>query len=194
MTDTVKKSAPSEMSDEALAAAAQGGDKDAFGVLARRFEDRLLRYARRLSGSSGTDPEDVVQEALIKAYVNLRSFDTTRRFSPWLYRIVHNELVNGVRRRAREIFDFYDFDAFLPHVTAGGDIMKETDRGLLREELDRCLAGLPASYREPLVLFAFDGLTYAEIGEVLRLPPVTVGVRISRGRAKLKEMCRHLRE
>lgn len=181
-----------ELSDEALAVLAQQGDKDAFGALARRYEPKLLRYASRLTSSGDIEAADVVQDALIKAYVNLRSFDPERRFSPWLYRIVHNELINTVRHRARELLDFYDFDNLFP-VAAKDDLVKETDRALLREEMEKCLAKLPANYREPLVLFAYEGMTYQEISDVLRLPPVTVGVRINRGRNKLKELCQHLK-
>jgi RNA polymerase sigma-70 factor (ECF subfamily) len=181
-----------ELSDEALAVLAQQGDKDAFGALARRYEPKLMRYASRLTSSGDIEAADVVQDALIKAYVNLRSFDPERRFSPWLYRIVHNELINTVRHRARELLDFYDFDNLFP-VASKDDLAKETDRALLREEMEKCLAKLPANYREPLVLFAYEGMTYQEISDVLRLPPVTVGVRINRGRNKLKELCSRLK-
>lgn len=180
-----------ELSDEALVVLAQQGDKDAFGTLARRYEPKLLRYAGRLTSSGDIEAADVVQDALIKAYVNLRSFDAERRFSPWLYRIVHNELINTVRHRARELLDFYDFDNLFP-VAAKDDLVKETDRAMLREEMEKCLAKLPANYREPLVLFAYEGMTYQEISDILHLPPVTVGVRINRGRNKLKELCSHL--
>jgi RNA polymerase sigma-70 factor (ECF subfamily) len=177
------------LTDEHLVALAQGGDKDAFGDLARRYEPKLLRYASRLLSRSDLDPADVVQETLIKAYLNLKGFDVSRRFSPWIYRIAHNEIVNSVRKRAREFLDFYDFDSLFS-VSSRQDVAEETDRAMLREELERCLAKLPSSYREPLVLFAYEGLSYGEISDILRLPSVTVGVRISRGRAKLKKLCR----
>jgi RNA polymerase sigma-70 factor (ECF subfamily) len=183
-----------EPSDELLAAEAQKGDNEAFGKLVRRYEDRLLRYASRLLVSSDLEPADVVQEAFIKAYVNLRSFDSGRRFSPWIYRIVHNELINSVRQKAREMVDFYDFDSFIPRLPSSRSSETEVDRKMLREQLDACLGKLPKNYREPLVLFAFEGMSYAEIGEVLHLPAGTVGVRISRGKKKLRESCQKMRE
>jgi len=178
-----------EPSDEELAAEAQAGDKDAFGQLVRRYEDRLLRYVRRLLANSESEPADVVQEVFIKAYVNLKSFDTNRRFSPWIYRVAHNELVSSLRKRAREMVDFYDFSTFIPRLPSSESAEKDLDRSLLREHLEECLDKLPKNYREPLVLFAFEGLSYAEIGEVLHLSVGTIGVRIARGKKKLRELC-----
>ena len=181
-----------DQSDEALAVLAQGGDQVAFGVLVRRYEAKLLRYAGRLLFSSDLDPADVVQDTFVKAYVNLRSFDASRRFSPWVYRIAHNELVNAVRKKAREMVDFYDFSSFLPSLPSSASSEGQVDLGLLREELEKGLDGLPATYREPLVLFAFEGMSYVEIAEILHLPTSTVGVRISRGKKRLRELCAKL--
>jgi RNA polymerase sigma-70 factor (ECF subfamily) len=194
ITTTERMEVTQAMSDEALATRAQAGDREAFGELARRYESKLLRYANRLLASSDLEPADVVQEALIKAYVNLRSFDAGRRFSPWIYRITHNELVNAVRRQARELIDFYDFSTFMPTMPAAASAEKETDRLILRQQLDLALGQLPDIYREPLVLFAFEEMSYAEIGQVLKLPTVTVGVRINRGKKKLQGLCGRLKD
>ena len=77
------------LSDEEIAQKVQANDTDAFGVLVFRYEDKMLRYARRFLFDYH-DSEDVVQNVFIKAFTNINSFDYKRKFSPWLYRIAHN--------------------------------------------------------------------------------------------------------
>ena len=85
------------LADEELARGVQQGNLYLFGLLVERYEHKMMRYARRfLFGYH--DAEDMVQEVFIKAYTNIRSFDSTRRFSPWLYRIAHNEFLNALRK------------------------------------------------------------------------------------------------
>ena len=174
----------SHLSDEAIAAQVQGGDTPAFGVLVERFEARMIRYGRRfLFGHE--DCEDLVQEIFLKAYVNIRSFDCTRKFSSWLYRIAHNEFINAIKKKGREPVPFFDPDALFPHPVA----KEATDAGIQREEvatmLDRCLQDLDPKYREPLVLYYLEELDYKTIAEILHVPINTVGVRMKRGKAAL---------
>src|SRR4030042_4516311 len=81
------------LTDEEVAARVQSGDAESFGILMERYEDRLLRYARKFLAEQ-MDAEDCVQAAFIKAYENIRGYDHKRKFSSWMYRIVHNELVD----------------------------------------------------------------------------------------------------
>ncbi len=178
-----------QVTDEQLVLRAQAGDRDSFGELARRYEARLLRYVSKLIGGGDLEPADVVQETLIKAYLNLQGFDPERRFSPWIYRIAHNEMVSAVRRRTRDALDFYDFDNFLPQIRSKHNLESDADKQFLREQMGECLDKLSGAYREPLVLYAFEDMSYAEIGDVLHLSPAAVGVRINRAKSKLRQLC-----
>jgi RNA polymerase sigma-70 factor (ECF subfamily) len=174
-----------EQTDEAIVALVQAGDKEAFGILITRYEDKMTRYLRRFL-SSDADIQDLVQEVFIKAYINIKSLDTSRRFSPWIYRIAHNECVNVLKKKSREKVSFFDLDVVFPHLPSS----KHTDDVVVQEEMRRALDErineLPLKYREVLVLYYFEDMDYQEIADVLRIPRSTVGVRITRGKKMLK--------
>ncbi len=172
--------------DESVALEVQSGAAGAFRLLMERYEDKMLRYARRfLFGYE--DAEDQVQEVFLKAYANIHSFDPARKFSSWLYRIAHNEFINAIKKRGREPISFFDPDTLLPRPIAKERPDIEADVGETRELLKRGLASLTPKYREPLILFYEEELDYREIADILRIPVSTVGVRLNRGRAVLKK-------
>jgi RNA polymerase sigma-70 factor, ECF subfamily len=174
------------ITDEQIAIRVQQGDTASFGLLVERYEQKMLRYARKfLFGYE--DGEDQVQEVFIKAYVNIRSFDAARKFSSWIYRIAHNEFINAIKRKKREPLPFFDPDTLFPHPLSPQDVERETGEKELRAALDRGLDSVDVKYREPLVLFYFEGLDYKEIADILRLPVSTVGIRLKRGREALKK-------
>jgi RNA polymerase sigma-70 factor (ECF subfamily) len=179
-----------ERSDEAIAAAVQRGDLDSFRELVERYEPKMTRYARRfLFGAD--DAKDLVQDVFIKAYVNIKSFDIDRRFSPWLYRIAHNEFVNALKKRTKErgnvSISFFDFDILFPHLNAREGADSPARQHETRVILERSLNDIPPKYKEPLVLYYFEELDYKEIADILRIPISTVGVRLQRGKAMLKK-------
>ena len=178
-----------ERKDEEVAIQVQKGDIESFRILVERYEPKMTRYAKRFF-FDGDEGKDLVQEVFIKAYVNIQSFDASRRFSPWIYRIAHNEFVNNIKKRQkeRENVSIFDFDLLFPHLVA-----KETaDDGFNKAEvkgmLEHSLNTLNAKYREPLVLYYFEDMDYREIADILHIPISTVGVRLQRGRAMLKKI------
>ena len=170
-----------------IATRVQRGDTEGFGMLVERYEDKLMRYARKFLRDPD-DAKDIVQEVFIKAYENIQSFDATRRFSPWIYRIAHNEFVNAIKKRARGPVFGLDLDVVFPHLTAGetaDDAALERDT---KEILEQCLDELDPKYREPLVLYYFEGLSYKDMADVLHIPMSTVGVRLARGKSQLQKV------
>ncbi len=176
----------SDLRDEELALQAQNGDLSAFSALVARYEAKLLRYARKFLFSS-EDGEDLVQDVFIKAYRNIQSFDATRSFSSWIYRIAHNEFINALKKKTRQPLTFLDFDTFFPQPRAAETADKDLHDTELRHILDTCLDRLDPKYREPLILFYYEELDYREIAEILHLPVPTVGVRLKRAKEKLRE-------
>lgn len=83
--------------DEMLIKKIQSGEKDLYSLIMDRYEEKLLRYSNYLVNDEHK-AVDVVQESFIKAYVNLNSFDTAKKFSSWLYRIAHNESINVLKK------------------------------------------------------------------------------------------------
>lgn len=176
-----------DLTDEAIALAVQHGDTDSFGLLIERYEPKLTRYAKKFLFDSA-DGQDLVQEVFIKTYMNIQSFDTQRRFSPWIYRIAHNEFINAVKKKIKTPVFTLDFDTFFPHPVARETADSNIHKQELRQMLDQCLNKISAKYREPLVLYYFQELDYAEIGEILQIPISTVGVRLKRGKMMLQKL------
>lgn len=174
-----------QKTDEEIAHLVKQGNADIFGELVERYEAKIVRYARKfLFGRE--DAEDLTQEVFIKAYTNIQSFDTARKFSSWLYRIAHNEFINKIKKNERQPLLFFDPDTLWPHPAAKETADKEANINDIRNMLDQGLGKLDAKYREVLVLYYYEELDYKEISEILRIPTSTVGVRLRRGRDKLK--------
>ena len=170
--------------DEEIADLVQSGSIELFGVLVDRYEDKIKRYGRKfLSGTE--DIEDIVQNIFIKAYKNIQSFDSKRKFSSWIYRIAHNEFVNELKRKKREPLRFFDPDVIFPLLVSNE---KENIHDIDKEMLDKCLDKLSAKYKEPIVLRYFQELSYKEISDILSIPVSTVGIRLKRGIKKIKEI------
>ncbi|MDE1919132.1 MAG: RNA polymerase sigma factor [Patescibacteria group bacterium] len=175
----------SQKTDEELAALVQGKNEEAFGVLMDRYQKKLLRYGRRFLLELAPI-EDVVQEVFIKAYENIRSFDTTRPFSPWIYRIAHNMFINTLRKNSRTPFITIDLDTISAHAAYEIDPAEDEEQAHTRALIDRGLEKLPPIYREVIILYYLEQLSYQEIAEVLRVPLGTVGIRLSRAREALR--------
>jgi RNA polymerase sigma-70 factor (ECF subfamily) len=163
------------------------GDKEMFGELIDRYEGKLTRYVMRFTQQKD-DVSDIMQVIFIKAYMNLQSFDVSRSFNSWIYRIAHNESVNHLKKKGTEKISFIDFDTFFPHPFA----KEESDaQALSREEketIEQSLSALSPKYREVLVLYYYDDLSYQEIADLLQIPIATVGVRIRRGKEALQKL------
>lgn len=176
--------AVSEVSDEDLVAKIQEGQTQLFTHIVERYQTRLMAYGRRLLYNP-TDLEDIVQEIFIKVYENLLSFDAKRKFSPWIYRIAHNEFINKGKKFSRQLVDYFDFDVLFPHPVAKGTPESELSSKELKEAAEKSLEQLEDKYREPLYLYLFENLEYQEIADVMRIPVNTVGVRIMRAKKML---------
>ncbi len=178
--------------DEEIARLVQSGDVEAFGILVTRYEAKLKRYGQKfLAGDRGA-VEDAVQEAFLKAYKNIRDFDVSRKFSSWLYRIAHNELINVLKKKRLDTLFFFDTDVVFPHPVANGRTERQAERRLFAEIIEKCLDKLNPKYREPLVLYYFEELDYKEISDILHIPISTVGIRLKRGKEAAKLACQKI--
>jgi RNA polymerase sigma-70 factor (ECF subfamily) len=166
-----------EVPDATLVARCLEGDVEAFEPLVRRHQRALFNVALRMLGDR-EDARDVTQEAFLKAYRKLATFDPSYRFFSWIYRIVVNESLNVRGRRWR-------VSPLETEPAAPG----RPDDGLRdRERQDRvqaALSCLTASDREVLVLRHFAELSYADIGAALGIAEKTVKSRLHEARQRL---------
>ena len=179
-----------DVSDEALAAAANAGDRGALETLLARHVDRVHAICRRVTGHP-EDALDATQEALIAVTRGLRRYDGRSRFTTWLYRVATNAALDELRRRKRrpepvELFD----DRPAPAAAAGAGPGSVESVVAARLDVDTALAGLSPEFRAAVVLRDLCDLDYAEIAEVLDVPVGTVRSRIARGRAAIADQLR----
>ena len=174
-----------DYTDEKIAGFVQSGQEDFFGVLMDRYKSKMLRYARRFLFNSAS-AEDLVQDVFVNVYVNINGFDISKKFSPWLYRIAHNYFINEIKKRNRNPLIFIDLDVLIPHLVSDENPSTEAVDKELQKELELCLDKIDLKYREVLILYFFEGLSYKEIALVLHIPVNVVGVRINRGKKMIK--------
>lgn len=182
------------LTDEKIAFLVQEGKLEIFSIIVERYEDKMARYARKFL-SDKEDIEDVIQKVFLKSFENIKSFDIKRKFSPWLYRIAHNELINVLKQRHKKTLPLFDLDTFLPSVffaAKGDNIEERIDNNRANEVIEECLANLDFKYKEPVALYFLEGLSYKEISDVMRIPISTVGVRIKRAKKIIKQHCSKL--
>jgi len=175
-------------SDEDLVKMALANSRE-FSHLVYRYESKLLSYIKRVSGLSLPDAEDVLQEAFIKIYYNLHSFDAGLKFSSWAYRITRNEVVNDFRRRkSRGLFHFSEFtDNVMTELVSEDKIGDKIDSLKRNKIILEALNALDEKYREVLELKFFEEKDYREISDILKKPIGTVGTLINRAKKNLKK-------
>lgn len=173
----------SKLSDEKVVEITRTRNKEAYAEIIKRYQGKLVRYAKYLVGDD-EKASDVVQDAFIKTYVNLNSFDTKRKFSSWIYRIVHNEAMNIINKYKKEkpLFENIDFDS-------GINVEEEYAQNEIEKMVKNCLEEMSLLYREPLSLYYLEEKSYKEISNILRVPVGTVGTRINRAKSIMRHIC-----
>jgi RNA polymerase sigma-70 factor (ECF subfamily) len=172
-----------EADDDDLVSRARAGDERALDDLLRRHQGRIHAVCRRLTGNDA-DALDATQEALISVVRGLPRFDGRSAFTTWIHRIATNAALDELRRRARRpVVSLDDERRVRQEPPAVGPSVAQAVSDRL--DVDAALAEVPLEFRVPVVLRDLCRLDYAEIAEVLDIPPGTVRSRISRGRAML---------
>lgn len=140
----------------------------------------LRRYARSLTRNDA-DAEDLVQDALVRAYEKRDSFQSGRNLRVWLLSILHNAFVDGIRARTAEGARIADAHAL------GDDFSAPSQEHHVRlGQIRRTFLTLPEEQRAALHLVALEGLSYAEAAAALNIPVGTLMSRLARGRAALR--------
>lgn len=186
--------------DRALVRRAREGDQRAFAEIAKRHKHGIERMIRPLVRSAPTDElEDLVQEALTKAFLHIHSYSEEYAFSTWLYRIATNHAIDYLRRRKLNAFSISAPPTQSTHKSddepreyeiadtswVPEELMVSDERTRLIEE---AIEKLPDNYRKVIRLRHSDDLEYEEIAKVLKIPMGTVKVHLHRARALLARM------
>ena len=183
-------------SDRQLVDQAKAGEPAACDALARRHRRAAYLLALQMLGNRD-DAMDVTQDAMLRFFSTLKSFDATRRVQPWLFTIVRNQVRDLWRQRQRRPADAAGESDALVGQLAGPQPSPEADlhRRELKKRVWRALAALPPEKREIIVLRDFHDLSYRDIAQVLDIPIGTVMSRLHGARrqlrARLEEGGRH---
>lgn len=170
-----------------LQQAAHAGDTAAFTKLAAQCYPALCRHASYLV-RDGDVAEDVVQDALLKAYLNIRKYDPDRSFSTWAYKIVTNCALDHLRKKRDKSLDD------LPEVPAEevNHLRDQEDVAVRKEQiatLKKAVANLPSHYQAVVNLYYWEEKSYDEIAAIMQKPLGTIKVWLHRAKRQLKEAC-----
>jgi RNA polymerase sigma-70 factor (ECF subfamily) len=183
--------------DEDLLARFLQGQREAFGVLVRRYERELYGYLRRYLGD-GNLADDVFQNTFLQLYTKIGHYERGRPVRPWLYTIATHQAIDALRRNGRhqalsldqereelQNGDLHNLMALLESRHPGPlDLAQgEERRQLVRASVDR----LPEFLRQVVILAYYQGLKYREIADIVGIPVGTVKSRLHAALVKLQE-------
>lgn len=177
-----------KLSDEEIIKLVRNKDKELYAQIIKRYQDKLIRYANYLIGDEN-NAADIVQESFIKAYINLNGFNAKKKFSSWIYRIVHNEAMNVFNKQKKQVLLNENFD-FESKINVEDEFIKKE----LTSRAHHCLKQMALLYKEPLSLYYLEGKSYEEISDILRIPMGTVGTRINRAKIIMKKICQKIKK
>jgi RNA polymerase sigma factor (sigma-70 family) len=180
----------SSLEDDRLVARAVEGDQDAFRGLLDKYQRPLYFHVAKMV-KDNEQVEDLIQEAFVKAFNNLKSYNTDYAFSTWLYRITTNHTIDYLRKKKLQTMSIHE-----PIKTKDGEVGieiedkgVETDRAIIRKQrqkiIHEAIEGLPEKYRVVIEMRHLEELSYDEISEQLDLPLGTVKAHIFRAREML---------
>jgi RNA polymerase sigma-70 factor (ECF subfamily) len=172
-----------EPSDQSLVEQLQAGADAAFEELMRRYKRPVLNFAYRMLGNAD-DADDVAQEVFVRVYQNIAAYRPRTKFSTWLFALARNAAIDRLRWRQRHPTE--PLDAVPEPATPPVDVDE------VGEHIAAAIASLPEEQRTAIVLCEYQGLSYAEIAQIMRCSEKSVESRLYRAKQTLRHRLRHL--
>jgi RNA polymerase sigma-70 factor (ECF subfamily) len=173
-------------SDRALVLQTRRGDIQAYGELINRHERTVFNICYRLLGER-RDAQDLTQEAFLRGFLKLASFDEERPFGPWIYKITSNLCLNALQHHNGPPPESDAEMASLP--TSPQDSPESTlVQGEQTEAIRQAILSLPAHYRVVIEMRHYQNLAYKEIAQALQIPQSGVKSHLFRARKHLAEL------
>jgi RNA polymerase sigma-70 factor (ECF subfamily) len=164
-------------------------DSNVFSVIIDRYKDKLFLYISRITNISKEEIEDLLQDIFLKTYLNLNAYNSDLKFSSWIYRITHNQVVSNFRKiKSRpEAYNFELDDNILDNLHSDSDLLKDIDRGIDKRNILNVLNNIDNKYKEVLVLKFLEEKSYQEISDILKKPQGTIASMINKAKEKFRE-------
>jgi len=183
-SDVSKQETEDRSEEIALLRRAQAGDQDAFGEVVNRHWKRAFWTAYDVLYDHDR-AQDVAQEAFVKVFKALQSYDLSRDFASWLYRIVLNLAIDHRRRMERD--KSVPTDKVEDLVDARRAVAEDEEKAATIERVEEVLQSLPEEFRIPLTMKDIDGHSVEEVARILDLSYSTVRWRLHRARSLFRE-------
>ena len=182
--------------DYELVSSCKKGDVDAFEVLVKKHQRRMLNIAYRMIGNY-EEACEIVQDAFVSAYRNLKGFKGKSKLSTWLYTIVMNLSKNRLKQLKTQLHR-EKFSIDNPILTNDGQIkvepassepsaLEKLEKRDVQQKVQGCINSLDDEFREVLILRDIQGFSYGEISDLLKAPEGTVKSRLFRAREAVKD-------
>jgi RNA polymerase sigma-70 factor (ECF subfamily) len=180
------------VTERELVVRAKAGEESAFEQLVLNNQNRVYTLAVRMAGNP-EEGADLAQEAFLKAWQGLSTFQGDSSFSTWVYRLTINVCLDYLRKRNRRrevepTTSLDDESAWSEPSDPAQDPQRQLERAELRRAVTRGLEALPDHHRQILTLRELSGLSYQEIGALLELDIGTVKSRLARARLALQKI------
>lgn len=176
------------MEEKELVRQSKEGNKEAFASLVKKYKTKVFNLAWSLTRDRET-ADDLAQEAFIKAYFALPTFQFKSEFGTWLYRITVNHVNDYLRKKSKMSKMLLEKMKEMPLVQENEIIKKEKERIIEQRKkiVHQCLQTIPEKYKLILSLRDIQGFSYAEITKILKISPGTVDSRLHRARKMLRK-------
>jgi RNA polymerase sigma-70 factor (ECF subfamily) len=166
---------------------ALAGDTAAFSSLVEAYQRPVYNLAYRMLGNAA-EAEDAAQEAFIRAYTRLDTYDVSRKFSSWMLSIASHYCIDVIRRRRVNLLSIEELppmtDLSMPRSAHPEYVVA---RGQVADQVQQLLCTLPDHYRIPVILRYWYDMSYREIADTMEVTESTIKTRLHRARAKLAE-------
>ncbi|MEG8990389.1 sigma-70 family RNA polymerase sigma factor [Ignavibacteria bacterium 4148-Me] len=185
-----------ELTDEELIKKFQETNElEAYEILVRRYKDPLMNFVYRFVGDRDVS-SDIVQDTMIKFYLNKDSYREFAKFSTWIYTIAGNLAKNELkRRRRRSILSLSPTEDEKQIQVEDKSFVapdRATDSNIKHDIIQRALMKIKPVYREMVILRDIQGLSYEEIADITKVSLGTVKSRINRGRTQLQKLLKNI--
>jgi len=185
--------ASSQHEDQDLVRRTLRGDKGAFEMIVRRYQQPVVNYIGRMVREREM-ALDFSQEIFLKVYASLGSYRPQYKFSTWLFKIASNFMIDHWRKKKLattsidQSFDFEDDGRRLQIADDSFSVGRQYELKEIRGRIDAALERVPPAFRELFVWRHVDGLSYEEMAEIKKLPLGTVKNRVFQAKEMLRKL------